>query len=136
MSQPGDGEAIGRAVQSTFISCGSGGATVLLLYKFIVNGTWSLTQIINGCLAGLKFPPNPANVVKNPFFLNEGMVSVCSGCNVYHPLAAGLMGVLAGGLYLAVSKLMVKLRIDDPVDAVAVHCGSGFLSIMLVPFFR
>ena len=53
ISKPGDGEAIGRAVQATFISCGTGGATVLFLFKLVVNGTWSLTQIINGCLAGM-----------------------------------------------------------------------------------
>ena len=31
---------------------------------------------------------------------------------------------------------MFQLRVDDPVDAVAVHCGSGLLSILLAPLFR
>ena len=52
ISQPGDGEAVGRAIQATLVACGTGGSTVLLLYKFVVGGTWSLSQIINGCLAG------------------------------------------------------------------------------------
>ena len=53
ISKPGDGEAIGRAIQSTLVACGTGGSTVLILYKFVIGGTWSLPQIINGCLAGL-----------------------------------------------------------------------------------
>ena len=53
ISQPGDGEAVGRAIQATLVACGTGGSTVLLLYKFVVGGTWSLSQIINGCLAGM-----------------------------------------------------------------------------------
>jgi hypothetical protein len=28
-----------------------------MLYKFLINGTWSLTQIINGCLAGMQRIP-------------------------------------------------------------------------------
>ena len=64
------------------------------------------------------------------------MVSVCSGCNVLHPLSAGLLGIIAGSLYLVTSATMVKIQVDDPVDAVAVHAGSGFLSLMLTPLLR
>ena len=53
ISQPGDGEALGRAIQATLVACGTGGSTVLFLFKFIKGGSWSLPQIINGCLAGL-----------------------------------------------------------------------------------
>ena len=53
ISSSGDGEAVGRAILSTLVACGTGGSTVLVLYKFVVGGHWSLSQIINGCLAGL-----------------------------------------------------------------------------------
>ena len=53
ISSSGDGEAVGRAILSTLVACGTGGSTVLLLYKFVIGGHWSLAQIINGCLAGL-----------------------------------------------------------------------------------
>ena len=53
ISQPGDGEAVGRAILATLVACGTGGSTVLILYKFVIGGSWSLSQIINGCLAGL-----------------------------------------------------------------------------------
>ena len=38
------------------------------------------------------------------------MVSVCSGCDLYHPLTAGLLGSIAGVLYLCTSAGMVWLR--------------------------
>ncbi len=53
------------------------------------------------------------------------MVSVSGGCDSYPLWAACLVGSMAGPLYLTVANIMVRLRIDDPVDAVAVHCGSG-----------
>ena len=31
---------------------------------------------------------------------------------------------------------MLRLRIDDPLDAVAVHMGGGCLGVLCVPFFR
>ena len=69
-------------------------------------------------------------------WLFAGMVSVCSGCNVLHPLSAGLLGIISGSLYLVTSAMMVMIQVDDPVDAVAVHAGSGLLSIVLTPLFR
>ena len=54
MSEPGDGSAIGTAVVATLMACGSGGVTVLLMWKFIPvgKGEWNISKMINGCLAG------------------------------------------------------------------------------------
>ena len=30
---------------------------------------------------------------------------------------------------------MLRLRLDDPLDAVAVHGGGGLLGVLCVPFF-
>ena len=46
---------------------------------------------------------------------------MCGGCDLYLPHAACLVAVLASLLHLAISALVVLLRIDDPLDAVAVH---------------
>ena len=53
------------------------------------------------------------------------MVSVCSGCNAYYPWIASGIAAVAGVVYVSLSLLMVKLKIDDPLDAVAVHAGAG-----------
>ena len=36
-----------------------------------------------------------------------------------------IIGVLAGMVYIGVSKLALKLKLDDPLDAIAVHFGGG-----------
>ncbi len=115
ISHVGDGESVGRAVVSTLVSCATGGAVVLIEYK-LLGGTWSLARIVNGCLTG--------------------MVSVAGGCDGYSPWMAVVIAAIAGNLYLGISKLMVKIKVDDPVDAVAVHCGSGLLGLLMCPVFR
>ena len=52
-------------------------------------------------------------------------VSVCGGCSHYYPWAAVIVAFFAGLLYVSISIVLVKLKIDDPLDAVAVHAGSG-----------
>ena len=99
------------------MGCASGGITVLFTWKFHPIGrVWSLSRIINGCLAG--------------------MVAVCAGCNKYYPWIAGIIGCVAGIIYISLSLLMVKLKIDDPLDAVAVHAGSGLWGLLAAPLFR
>ena len=53
------------------------------------------------------------------------MVSVCAGCNSYYPWISAGIAFVAGVIYVSISLLMVKLKIDDPLDAVAVHAGAG-----------
>ena len=54
-----------------------------------------------------------------------GMVSQCAGCDVYMPWAALLGGVFGGWAFVTVHWAMLKARLDDPLDAVAVHGGGG-----------
>lgn len=44
---------------------------------------------------------------------------MCAGCNAVHPYAALIIGVIAGLTYVAWSTSMLRLKVDDPLDAVA-----------------
>lgn len=46
-------------------------------------------------------------------------VAICAGSDVVHPYAAVIIGAVAGLVYIIVVRLVVKARVDDPVDAVA-----------------
>ena len=59
-------------------------------------------------------------------FYISGMVSQCAGCNVYEPWAAFVIGSIAGAVFIVIDLLMLKLKLDDPLDAVAVHLGKVF----------
>ena len=68
-------------------------------------------------------------------------VAVCAGCSLYPGWAAlvvGLLytvhcslyctvqvGLLAGPVFLAADKLLLRLGIDDPVSAIPVNGGGG-----------
>ena len=107
ISKEGDGEVIGAAAFSTLLGCATGGITVLSIWKIhpLGEGKWSLSRMLNGCIAG--------------------MVSVCAGCSRFLPWASALVSCVAGFVYVTLSVFLVKLKIDDPLDAVAVHAGSG-----------
>lgn len=49
----------------------------------------------------------------------DSQVALCAGCNAVHPYAAFVIGIIAGMAYVAWSTLMVRVRVDDPLDAVA-----------------
>ena len=66
---------------------------------------------------------------------HPGMVSVCAGCDGYYPWAASLVAAFAGALYVVISRLVISIKVDDPLDAVAVHAGSGLWGILAAPIF-
>lgn len=63
--------------------------------------SYDLTMAMNGALGGL--------------------VAITAGTAVMAPWAAIIVGAIGGWCYIAMSKLLIKLRIDDAVDAVPVR---------------
>ena len=57
--------------------------------------------------------------------LFSGMVAQCAGCNLYEPWAALLVGLMAGLVFIGLHDLMLFMKLDDPLDAVAVHMGGN-----------
>ena len=54
-----------------------------------------------------------------------GIIAQCAGCDRYIPAFSAIIGVMGGLVYLLGHKSMVLLKLDDPLDAVAVHAGGG-----------
>ena len=63
------------------------------------------------------------------------MVSVCAGCNAFQPWAAAVVSCVAAFLYLLLSRLILYMGVDDPVDAVAIHAGGGIWGVLAAPIF-
>ena len=55
----------------------------------------------------------------------SGLVAITAGCAVVEPWAAVVIGIIAGWLYIYASGLLIRLRIDDAVDAIPVHMVNG-----------
>jgi len=132
ISNPGDGAVVSLAVVNTVISGSMSAFTTLLFVRIkekhifhnhegdemsgLGTHKWSLLSTINGALAG--------------------MVAICAGCNVIRPWGACCVGVVAGLIMNLVSWAMIKGKIDDPLDAVAVHLGGGIWGCLAVALFR
>eukprot|EP00986_Skeletonema_menzelii_P001312 scaffold354_cov141-Skeletonema_menzelii.AAC.1 len=65
----------------------------------------------------------------------SGLVGITAGCSVCEPWAAFVIGIIAGWVYIGFSTLLVKLKIDDAVDAIPVHFGNGMWGCIATGLF-
>merc|ERR1719487_2122623 len=96
---------------NTTISAAVGGLTVLCLR--LRSGKKDLAGMCNGVLAGL--------------------VAVCAGVGDVEPGMALLIGIVGAAFMEAAHVLLLKLKIDDPLDAFPVHGCAGMIGLLLRP---
>jgi len=64
-----------------------------------------------------------------------GLVAITAGCATVDTWAAVVIGMFAGLFYLLGSRLLVRLRIDDAVDAIPVHMIGGAWGVISTGLF-
>merc|ERR1712232_1447337 len=64
-----------------------------------------------------------------------GLVSITASCAIVRPWEAMIIGLVAAPLYTGASVLMVRLKIDDVVDAVSVHGVGGIWGTLALGIF-
>jgi len=67
--------------------------------------------------------------------LLTGLVAITAGCAAVESWAAVVIGIVAGWVYLIGSKSLIKLRIDDAVDAIPVHLFGGAWGLIAAGLF-
>lgn len=85
----------------------------------------SLMAMVGGILAGSIFSKNDAGFTHNGAL--AGLVAVCAGSNLYHPIGALAVGIIAGIIFVFGFHLVTeKLRIDDVLGVWPLHglCGT------------
>jgi Amt family ammonium transporter len=65
----------------------------------------------------------------------SGLVASTGGCALVEPWAAVVTGLVAGWLYIAGSAYLLRVRIDDAVDAIPVHMVNGIWGLLAVGLF-
>ncbi|MDR1905403.1 MAG: ammonium transporter, partial [Clostridiales bacterium] len=91
-------------------------AVSAMAYTWIKNKKPDVSMALNGALAGL--------------------VAITAGCLAVDALGATIIGLFAGIIVVvAVEFLDLKLHIDDPVGAVAVHGVNGIFGTIMVGLF-
>ena len=105
---------VARVCVTTTLAAASGGIGAMLL-NYSLYKVWDLVAVCNGVLAGL--------------------VSITAGACVLQPWAAILAGLVGSVVLWGSSKLLLKLKIDDPLEAFPVHGACGAWGVIAVGLF-
>ncbi|KAK9809380.1 hypothetical protein WJX73_010467 [Symbiochloris irregularis] len=63
-----------------------------------------------------------------------GLVAITASCSTVYPWGAIVIGIVAGMVYNFGSWVSVKLHLDDPLDAIAVHAWNGGVGVIAPGF--
>ena len=100
---------------NTFIAAAAG-ASIMLFLTWAMTGYVDVLFICNGALAGL--------------------VAITAPCAYVAPWAAAIIGLLSALIMRgAVWLVEVKMKVDDPLGAVAVHAANGIWGMIAVGIF-
>ncbi len=94
---------------------GAVGAIAALFTSWVVIGKPDLSMALNGILAGL--------------------VGITAGADVINPVAAVIVGLIAGVIVVLSVLFLDKLKLDDPVGAISVHLVCGIWGTLAVGIF-
>jgi Amt family ammonium transporter len=117
-SELGDSASL-AAVNTTLAACA--GAISAMFTSTLIDwrktgvATYDLGYTMNGCLTGL--------------------VAITAGCATVEPWAGVVIGICAGWFYLLGSNILIRLRIDDAVDAIPVHMVGGAWGVIATGLF-
>jgi Amt family ammonium transporter len=102
---------ISHIVITTDFAATTGAITAMLL-SYLYTRKWDVSMAFNGALGGL--------------------VAITASCAFVTPMAALVIGVIAGGIAYYGVQLMERLRIDDPVGAFPVHGLNGIFGLLSI----
>merc|ERR1719375_3098694 len=103
-----------HVMMNTTLSAAVGGVTVFSV-MFALTKKYDCGNLCNGILAGL--------------------VSITAGCSNVESGSAFLIGIVGGVIFVGSSALIMKLKIDDPVDAFSVHGACGIWGCIAAAVF-
>uniref|UniRef100_A0A1I8GSE1 Ammonium_transp domain-containing protein n=1 Tax=Macrostomum lignano TaxID=282301 RepID=A0A1I8GSE1_9PLAT len=104
-----------RSAVSTIMSSMGGGLSSLSLTFILCKGKFDIADIVNGILGAL--------------------VSITGMCAIAHPWEAIVIGLLAGLYTTGTTRLVERLRIDDPVGVIPVHLVCGLWGLTATGLF-
>lgn len=111
----GVGKAFGLiAINTNLAACS--GALISTAVTWAKVGKPEISMALNGALSGL--------------------VAITAGCAAVSPLAAVMIGAVAGVLVVFAVEFFESRKIDDPVGAISVHGVCGLWGTLAVAFFH
>ena len=99
---------------TTCLAAAAGGIGAAIT-TFIKNKSFDLSMFLNGILGGL--------------------VAITAGADQMSPNESVIIGIIGGIIVVFTVSLLDKLKLDDPVGAIAVHLGCGIWGTLAVGIF-
>ena len=148
-----DADGTSRAIPGHNLPLAAAGVLILWLGWFGFNGGSVLSAdpeltsltLVTTCLAAAAGGVSSAifsNILYKNFdltmFMNgvlDGLVGITAGADQMSPMDAVLIGIIAGVIIVLGISLIDKLKLDDPVGAVAVHLICGIWGTLAVGIF-
>lgn len=103
-----------RCAVTTTLAAASAGIVTLFVLRFR-DHYFDLLSALNGILAGL--------------------VSITASCGFVHPYAAVIIGSVGALVYIGTVKLLLRFRIDDPLEAFPIHGACGVWGLIATGLF-
>merc|ERR1719440_810957 len=115
MSSAATGMMAAQVAMNTTIAAATGGLTVFILRMALTKGKYDIGGFCNGILAGL--------------------VSITAPCGNVEVGPAFAIALIGGFIYQGASSLLRKVKVDDPIDAFAVHGACGAWGTLAAALF-
>jgi len=86
------------------------------------------------CITWIRYKKPDVSMTLNGSL--AGLVAITAGCDVVTPMGAAIIGICAGfAVVFGIEFVDQKLKVDDPVGAVGVHCVNGAFGTILTGLF-
>lgn len=109
-------ESVPKVVMNTMLAPAAAGITCFIISMLMSDDTLvEVEKVLNGILGGL--------------------VGITAGCAAVDPVGAVLIGITSGGVYCFAEWFILRLKIDDPLNAIPVHGFCGAWGTLSLAFF-
>ena len=116
------------------VALSGNGAEVASRVFMTTNLAAAVATVTVMCITWIRYKKPDVSMTLNGSL--AGLVAITAGCDVVTPMGSAIIGICAGfAVVFGIEFIDQKLKVDDPVGAVGVHCINGALGTVLVGLF-
>ena len=116
------------------VALSGGGAEVASRVFVTTNMAAAVATVTVMCITWVRYKKPDVSMTLNGSL--AGLVAITAGCDMVTPTGAAIIGICAGfAVVFGIEFVDQKLKVDDPVGAVGVHCINGALGTVLTGLF-
>ena len=116
------------------VALSGGGAEVASRVFVTTNMAAAVATVTVMCITWIRYKKPDVSMTLNGSL--AGLVAITAGCDMVTPMGSAIIGICAGfAVVFGIEFVDQKLKVDDPVGAVGVHCINGALGTILTGLF-